>query len=57
MMKQYQEAKRACPEALLLFRMGDFDEMFHDDVGEPSELAFLTSYNRISCRYSRIIEL
>jgi len=32
MMKQYQEAKRACPEALLLFRMGDFYELFYDDA-------------------------
>ncbi|MFH1269091.1 MAG: DNA mismatch repair protein MutS, partial [Planctomycetota bacterium] len=32
MMKQYQDAKRACPEALLLFRMGDFYELFHDDA-------------------------
>src|SRR3990172_11991536 len=32
MMKQYQEAKRACPDALLLFRMGDFYEMFHEDA-------------------------
>ena len=32
MMKQYQEAKGACPEALLLFRMGDFYEMFFDDA-------------------------
>ena len=32
MMKQYQEAKRACPDALLLFRMGDFYEMFYDDA-------------------------
>jgi DNA mismatch repair protein MutS len=32
MMKQYQEAKAACPEALLLFRMGDFYEMFFDDA-------------------------
>ena len=32
MMKQYQEAKRACPEALLLFRMGDFYEMFFEDA-------------------------
>ena len=32
MMKQYQEAKRACPDALLLFRMGDFYEMFFDDA-------------------------
>ncbi len=32
MMKQYFEAKKACPEALLLFRMGDFYELFHDDA-------------------------
>ena len=32
MMKQYQEAKRACPDVLLLFRMGDFYEMFYDDA-------------------------
>jgi DNA mismatch repair protein MutS len=32
MMKQYQEAKRACPDALLLFRMGDFYEMFYEDA-------------------------
>ena len=32
MMKQYEEAKRACPDALLLFRMGDFYEMFGEDA-------------------------
>ena len=32
MMQQYQDAKRACPDALLLFRMGDFYELFHDDA-------------------------
>lgn len=32
MMKQYLEAKKACPDAVLLFRMGDFYEMFHDDA-------------------------
>ena len=32
MMKQYQEAKRACPDALLLFRMGVFYELFYDDA-------------------------
>jgi DNA mismatch repair protein MutS len=32
MMQQYEDAKRACPEAILLFRMGDFYEMFHDDA-------------------------
>ncbi|HUT10852.1 MAG TPA: DNA mismatch repair protein MutS [Thermoguttaceae bacterium] len=32
MMKQYQQAKQACGDALLLFRMGDFYELFHDDA-------------------------
>ncbi len=32
MMKQYEEAKKACPDALLFFRMGDFYELFHDDA-------------------------
>jgi DNA mismatch repair protein MutS len=32
MMKQYLAAKRACPDALLLFRMGDFYELFYDDA-------------------------
>jgi len=32
MMRQYEEAKRACPDALLLFRMGDFYELFRDDA-------------------------
>ncbi len=32
MMQQYHEAKAAAGEALLLFRMGDFYELFHDDA-------------------------
>jgi DNA mismatch repair protein MutS len=32
MMKQYQDAKTACGDAILLFRMGDFYEMFFDDA-------------------------
>ncbi|MGD0900252.1 MAG: DNA mismatch repair protein MutS, partial [Thermoguttaceae bacterium] len=32
MMRQYRDAKRACPDALLLFRMGDFYELFDDDA-------------------------
>jgi DNA mismatch repair protein MutS len=31
-MRQYMEAKRACPDALLLFRMGDFYELFFEDA-------------------------
>ncbi|MDR0520398.1 MAG: DNA mismatch repair protein MutS [Planctomycetaceae bacterium] len=32
MMRQFHEAKKVCPEALLLFRMGDFYEMFLEDA-------------------------
>lgn len=32
MMRQYDEAKQACGDALLLFRMGDFYELFHEDA-------------------------
>ncbi len=32
MMRQYMEAKRLCPDALLLFRMGDFYELFFEDA-------------------------
>src|SRR3954468_1521001 len=32
MMQQYRDAKRACGDALLLFRMGDFYELFDDDA-------------------------
>src|ERR1044071_2037434 len=32
MMQQYHEAKRAAGDALLLFRMGDFYELFYEDA-------------------------
>ena len=34
MMTQYRQAKREHPDALLLFRMGDFYETFFDDAKE-----------------------
>ena len=37
MMRQYQDAKTACPDALLLFRMGDFYELFFADAAKASE--------------------
>ncbi|WP_337173074.1 DNA mismatch repair protein MutS [Paludisphaera sp.] len=38
MMRQYREMKARDPEALLLFRMGDFYEMFGEDAVEASAL-------------------
>ncbi len=46
MMKQYQEAKRACPDALLLFRMGDFYEMFYDDAKTAARVLNLALTSR-----------
>ena len=46
MMKQYEEAKRACPDALLLFRMGDFYEMFYDDAKTAARVLNLALTSR-----------
>lgn len=46
MMKQFHEAKRICPEALLLFRMGDFYEMFFEDAKTAARLLGLTLTSR-----------
>ncbi len=46
MMKQYHEAKRACPDALLLFRMGDFYELFFDDAKTAARVLNLALTSR-----------
>ncbi len=46
MMKQYEEAKRACPDALLLFRMGDFYEMFNEDAKTAARVLNLALTSR-----------
>ena len=46
MMRQYDEAKRACPGALLLFRMGDFYELFHDDAKTAAKALGLSLTSR-----------
>jgi len=46
MMKQYLEAKRACPDALLLFRMGDFYELFYEDAKIAARTLNLTLTSR-----------
>ncbi len=46
MMRQYQEAKTACPDALLLFRMGDFYELFFDDARTAAKLLGLALTSR-----------
>ncbi len=46
MMRQYQEAKAACGDALLLFRMGDFYELFLEDAKVASRVLGLTLTSR-----------
>src|SRR5258708_5995179 len=46
MMEQYQQARRACPDALLLFRMGDFYELFFDDAKTVARVLGLTLTSR-----------
>src|ERR1700755_2952225 len=46
MMQQYRERKARDPNALLLFRMGDFYEMFGDDAERANELLGLAIATR-----------
>ncbi|MDR1486213.1 MAG: DNA mismatch repair protein MutS [Planctomycetaceae bacterium] len=46
MLKQLQEAKQACPDAVVLFRMGDFYEMFFDDAKIATEALGLALTSR-----------
>ena len=46
MMRQYDEAKQACGDALLLFRMGDFYELFHEDARQAAEILGLALTSR-----------
>ena len=46
MMRQYHEAKRAAGDAVLLFRMGDFYELFYDDAYKAASILGLTLTTR-----------
>lgn len=46
MMRQYFDAKKKYPDTVLLFRMGDFYEMFYDDAEEVAKLLNLTLTRR-----------
>ena len=46
MMQQYLDAKAACPDTLLLFRMGDFYELFHDDAKTAARVLNLALTSR-----------
>ena len=46
MMQQYRDAKAACGDAVLLFRMGDFYELFHEDAKTTARVLGLTLTSR-----------
>ncbi len=46
MMQQYRQAKQQAPGAILLFRMGDFYELFGEDAETASRLLGLTLTSR-----------
>jgi len=46
MMERYQEVKRETPGALLLFRMGDFYELFYEDAVTAARILGLTLTSR-----------
>ena len=46
MMQQYMDAKQACGDALLLFRMGDFYELFYEDAKSAARTLGLTLTSR-----------
>ena len=46
MMQQYETAKATCGDAILLFRMGDFYELFHEDARVAAAALGLTLTSR-----------
>ncbi len=46
MMQQYADAKEICGDALLLFRMGDFYELFYEDAKTAARVLGLTLTSR-----------
>ena len=56
LMQQYQEMKKKHPDAILLFRVGDFYEIFGKDAVEASEVLGITLTRRANGR-DKYIEL
>ena len=46
MMQQYMEIKAQVPDALLLYRMGDFYELFMEDAVEAAQILEITLTSR-----------
>lgn len=56
LMKQYYEMKQKHPDAVLLFRVGDFYETFSDDAITTSEILGITLTKRAN-GYASEVEL
>ena len=54
LLKQYQEMKKKHPDAILLFRVGDFYEIFGKDAVEASEILGITLTRRMNGIDNRI---
>ena len=54
LLKQYQEMKKKHPDAILLFRVGDFYEIFGKDAIEASEILGITLTRRMNGLDNRI---
>jgi DNA mismatch repair protein MutS len=46
LMRQYRDIKRGYPDAILLFRVGDFYEMFYEDAVEASGMLAIALTSR-----------
>lgn len=57
MMRQYHEAKEAAGDAMLLFRMGDFYELFNDDAEEAGRLLGITVTTRDKDKGERAVPM
>ena len=56
LMKQYLEMKKKHPDAILLFRVGDFYETFSDDAIDTSNILGITLTRRANGKAS-VVEL
>ena len=54
LMKQYAEIKKKYPDAVLLFRVGDFYEMFGEDAVEASKILGITLTRRANGKAASI---
>ncbi len=54
LMKQYVEMKKKHPDAILLFRVGDFYETFADDAVSASEILGITLTRRANGSASHV---